>query len=68
MTEPSSEEAVEEGVSEVPDAAFADTSQIATEEEAVASYTVTLDANGGYFVDEMDDVLKETLEKTEGLE
>ena len=68
MTESSSAEVVDgEGVSESPDAAFADTSGIAAEEAAVASYTVTLDANGGYFVNEWDDVLNETLEKTEVL-
>jgi len=68
MTESSSAEIVDrEGVSESPDAAFADTSEIAAEEAAVASYTVTLDANGGYFVNEWDDVLNETLEKTEVL-
>lgn len=68
MTESSSAEVVDgQGVSESPDAAFADTSEMAAEEAAVTSYTVTLDANGGYFANEWDDVLNETLEKTEVL-
>ncbi len=67
-TESSSAEVVdEEGVSESPDATFVDTSEIATEEAAVTSYTITLDAYGGYFVNEFDDVLNETLEKTDVL-
>ena len=36
-------------------------------EEAVEYYTVTLDANGGYFEHEWDDVLEETVENTEVL-
>ena len=35
------------------------------ENDPVASYTVTLDANGGYFDNEWDDVLGEYVEKTE---
>ena len=38
---------------------------VVQEEEAVESYTVTLDANGGHFVNEWDDVLNEKLEETE---
>ena len=33
--------------------------------DAISSYTVTLDANGGYFANEWDDVLEEYLERTE---
>ena len=38
-----------------------------SEEETVTSYTVTLDANGGYFSNEWDDVLNETLETAEAV-
>ena len=38
---------------------------VAQEEEAAQYYTVTLDANGGYFVNEWDDTLGETVERTE---
>ena len=63
--ETSFEEATEEVETGVSDSAVSDTSEIAAEEAAVTSYTVTLDANGGYFANEMDDILNETLEKTE---
>ncbi len=53
--ETSSETAVEEPVSAPPD----------TAEATVTSYTVTLDANGGYFENEWDDELAETVEKSE---
>ena len=36
-----------------------------SQEEAVTSYTVTIDANGGYFVKEWDDALNEVLETAE---
>ena len=39
--------------------------EVAQEEEAVTSYTVTLDANGGYFSNEWDDKLGETVEMTD---
>ena len=66
MSETSSaEEVAEGGVTELPDAAFADTSQIATEEAAVTSYTVTLDANGGYFEKEWDDSVGDYVEQAE---
>ena len=42
-------------------------SDLASANETAAFYTVTLDANGGYFIDELDDVLNETVEKTEVL-
>lgn len=66
MSEPSSaEEAVEEGVTELPDVTFADTTRIAAGVEAVTSYTVTLDANGGYFVNEWDDSIGDYVEQAE---
>ena len=34
-------------------------------DEPITSYTVTLDANGGYFLNEWDDVLNESVETTE---
>ena len=68
ITESSSAEVVDgEGVTESPDAAFADTTQIATEEEAVTSYTVTLDANGGYFTNEWDDSIGDYVEQAEAV-
>ena len=35
------------------------------EEEAITTYAVTLDANGGYFVNEWDDVIGDYIESTE---
>ena len=68
ITESSSAEVVDgEGVTESPDAAFADTTQIAAEEEAVTSYTVTLDANGGYFTNEWDDSIGDYVEQAEAV-
>lgn len=59
------EEALEAGVTELPDGTFADTTQIPAEEEAVTSYTVTLDANGGYFANEWDDSIGDYVEQAE---
>ena len=60
------EEVVEEDVTESNNAAFADTSEMAVGDDAALSYKVTLDANGGYFINELDDVLNETVEKAYG--
>ena len=44
----------------------ADTAEIAdTVDDPASSFTVTLDANGGYFVNEWDDVLGEYVDRTE---
>lgn len=56
-----SETAVEEVVSEAEDMA----TEEVTDAEAVTSYTVTLDANGGYFENEWDDVLGQYIEQAE---
>ena len=65
VTQSTSEEAAEGDVSELPDSAFTDTSGTAAEEAAVTSYTVTLDANGGYFANEWDDVIGDYVEQAE---
>ena len=64
--EASVEESVDEGTSS-EEAPVEDNgqSEAPREDNAVTSYTVTLDANGGYFENEWDDVLNETLVKTE---
>ena len=65
MTESSpTEEISEEVMTETSEGGFWDASESAAEDDAVVSYTITLDANGGYFADEWDDVLDKKLENT----
>ena len=59
------EEASDESVTELPDGTFVDTTQIPAEEAAVTSYTITLDANGGYFINEWDDSIGDYVEQAE---
>ena len=60
------EESVEEGMfSEEAPVEDNGQSEAPQEDNAVTSYTVTLDANGGYFENVRDDVLNDTLEETE---
>lgn len=64
-TEISLENETEGSMAESSASAFSDTSENAVENDIVTSYKVTLDANGGYFNNEWDDVLNESLEKTD---
>ena len=49
------------------DSTVQNTDTVALEEETVVSYSVTLDANGGFFINEWDDVLAQVIEKSDVL-
>ena len=59
------DEELPEGSAEVDEASGNYTAPETEEKNATESYTVTLDANGGYFENEWDDVLGESIERTE---
>ena len=66
VEEESTDAAEEESLDSTAEEAV-ETSTDASWEKVVEYYTVTLDANGGYFENEWDDVLRETVESTEVL-